>query len=171
VAERQNGTLVRLRLSPASDLTILLGAALSTTLIALLASAVVYAVGIVVFRIEILGSLPGFLGVLTCQALFVGAFGLLLAGLGRTEEQIGSIGTFVVLVLSFAGGAMFPSFMMPEWLRTLSLALPTYWATHGLAAMTWRGMGLSEALAPMGVLLLSAFLCAAVGLRRFRFRE
>jgi len=171
VAERQAGTLVRLRLSPASDRTILLGAALSTTAVALMASAVVYAVGILVFRIEISGSVPGFVGVLLCQALFVGGFGLLLAGLGQTEEQIGSIGTFVVLILSFAGGAMFPSFMMPEWLRAGSQLLPTYWATHGLAAMTWRGMGFSEALLPMLVLLSSALVCAAVGIRRFRFRS
>jgi len=171
VSERQGGTLVRLRLSSASDSTIFLAAAISTTVIALLASAVVYAVGVVVFGIEILGPLPGFLGVLVAQALFVGGFALLLAGLGRTEEQIGSIGTFTVLVMSFAGGAMFPSFMMPEWLRAASQLLPTFWATKGLAAMTWRGLSLSAAVVPIVILLAAAAICAWIGIRRFRFRE
>jgi len=171
LVERDAGTLVRLRLSPASNTTILLGVGLSTTLIALLASAAVYAIGIAVFGIRISGSTPGFVGVLVAQAFFVGGFALLLAGLGRTEEQIGSLGTFAVLVMSFAGGAMFPSFMMPEWLRSVSLALPTYWATNGLAAMTWRGLSASAAAAPILVLLGSAVACAAVGIRRFQFRS
>jgi ABC-type multidrug transport system permease subunit len=171
LVERDSGTLVRLRLTPASDTKILLGVGLSTTLIALLASVVVYAIGIVVFGIRISGSPAGFVGVVFAQALFVGGFALLLAGLGRTEEQIGSLGTFAVLVMSFAGGAMFPSFMMPEWLRSVSLVLPTYWATNGLAATTWRGLGASSALLPVVFLIVSAAVCTVVGIRRFRFRS
>jgi ABC-2 type transport system permease protein len=169
VVERDSGTLVRLRLSSASNTAILLGVGASTTLIALIASAVVYATGILVFGIRISGPLIGFLGVVVAQALFVGGFALLLAGLGRTEEQISSLGPFVVLVMCFAGGAMFPSFMMPGWLRSASLVLPTYWATDGLAAMTWRGLGLPSAALPIAFLLGWAALCAFVGVRRFRF--
>jgi len=167
--ERDAGTLVRLRLSSASNTAILLGVGASTAIIALVASAVVYATGILVFGIRISGPLVGFLGVVVAQALFVGGFALLLAGLGRTEEQISSLGPFVVLVMCFAGGAMFPSFMMPGWLRSASLVLPTYWATDGLAAMTWRGLGMSSAALPILFLLGWATLCAFVGVRRFRF--
>lgn len=170
IGEREAGTLVRLRLTGASHTRILLGVGASTALIALLASTLVYAVGMLVFGIRIQGPLAGFVGVVLAQALFVGGFALLLAGLGRTEEQVGAIGPFVVLVMCFAGGAMFPSFMMPSWLRTLSLVLPTYWATDGLAAMTWRGLGLSSAALPIAFLLAWASLSAIIGIRRFRSR-
>jgi hypothetical protein len=170
VNERDSGTLARLRLSPAGDAVIVAATGVSTTIIALLASAVVYAVGIAVFRVEIQGPLLGFVGVVLAQAVFVGGFALLLAGLGRTEEQIGSIGSFAILVMSFAGGAMVPSFLMPGWLHSASLVLPTYWATKGLAAMTWRGLGLHAAGLPIAILLAAGIVCALVGMRRFRFR-
>lgn len=169
VAERGQGTLGRLRMAPLPRWHLLAGTGVSTTIIALLATAVVYGVGMAAFGVRVTGSWPGFLLILVCQALFVGGFALLLAGLGRTEAQIGALGTFAVLVLSFLGGAMFPSFLMPGWLQTVSQALPTYWATRGLAAMTWRGLPMTEALLPAGVLLASALACAVLGIRRFRW--
>lgn len=169
VEERDEGSLVRLRTAPLRPAAILVGTALSTAIIALLASAVVYGVGIVVFGIRIQGSIVGFAAVVCAQSLFVGSFALLLAGLGRTKQQIDSIGSFAVLVICFAGGAMFPSFLMPDWLHTVSKVLPTYWATRGLAAMTWRGLALDAAWLPTAVLVAFAVGCTLVGIRRFRW--
>ncbi|MEZ4269638.1 MAG: ABC transporter permease [Myxococcota bacterium] len=169
VAERQSGLQTRLRLSAASRHTILAARVLSVTLIALVISAAVYAVGFAAFEVQVLGSWPVFVLVLVAQAFFVGGFSLLLAGAGRTERTIASLGTFAILVMSFLGGAMLPSFLMPPWLRTIGHAMPTAWATDGLAAMTWRGMGASDGLVPASVLLLCGLLCAAVGSRLFRW--
>jgi ABC-2 type transport system permease protein len=64
-----------------------------------------------------------------------------------------------------------PSFVFPQWLQRVSLAAPTRWAVDGLDAMTWRGLGLHAAAAPVAVLCASAILCLAVAIWRFRWEE
>ena len=169
LAEREEGALLRVRLAPIAAWQALVASGVGSAIVALLVSAAVYAVGMVGFGVRIEGSILGFALVVLAEAAFVGGFALLLAGLGRSEAQISSIGTFVVLVMSFAGGAMFPSFMMPAWLQTLGQLLPTYWATRGLAAMTWRGLPLADALPAVAVLLVFAVGFGAIGVRRFKW--
>jgi ABC-2 type transport system permease protein len=163
VAERQSGLQTRLRLCRAARWQLLAARALSVTLLSLLISAAVYGVGFAAFDIEVLGSWPVFLLVLLAQALFVGGFAVLLAGAGRTERTIASLGTFAILTMAALGGAMLPAFLMPPWLRSLGHATPTAWATDGLAAMTWRGMEMVDGVIPALVLLGYGALCAAAG--------
>jgi ABC-2 type transport system permease protein len=69
------------------------------------------------------------------------------------------------------GGAWVPPFLFPEWLQSVSLALPTRWAVDGLEAMTWRGMGLEAALAPIGAMLGFSVLFGAIAVWRFQWEE
>ncbi len=163
--ERAGGTLTRLRLAPFPAWQILVGRGLSAGLLSVLISAAVFGCGIVLFGIPIRGPLVGFLAVIFAQALFIGGFAMMLAGLARSEAQLAGIGTLVILLLSFTGGAWLPSFLLPSWLRQIARCLPTIWATEGLAAMTWRGLGAGDALLPVGVLSLWGIGCALVGLR------
>ncbi len=169
VTEREGGTLLRIRLAPLRPAVILLGTGGSAMVIALITTAAVYVVGMTVFGIRV-ASWAGFSLMVIAIGAFVGGFALLLAGLGRTEQQINSIGSFVVLVMSLGGGGVFASFVIPEWVETGTRALATYWATQGLAAMTWRGLEAQAALLPASVLLASAALCAFIGIRRFTWR-
>lgn len=170
VLERREGVLTRVQLAPAWRGAALVGTALATAVISATSAALVYAVGMVAFGIRVEGSWLGFIAVLLALSLFVGAFALLLAGVGRTEKQVSSLGTFAALLISFAGGAMIPSFLMPGWLQSLGHAFPTYWATQGLAGATWRAAPLGDSLVAAGVLLLFAVACAVVGVRAFRWR-
>jgi ABC-2 type transport system permease protein len=61
--------------------------------------------------------------------------------------------------------------VFPEWLQSLSLAIPTRWAIDGFAAMTWRGLGLEAALTPVGVLLAFSAAMFSLALWRFRWDE
>ena len=72
------------------------------------------------------------------------------------------IAVLVTLVLVMAGGAWVPSFVFPKWLQQASLVWPTRWAVDGLDAMTWRGLGLRAAAAPIAVLGTTAMLCLAI---------
>jgi ABC-2 type transport system permease protein len=73
--------------------------------------------------------------------------------------------------LVMVGGAWVPSFVFPKWLQQVSLALPTRWAVDGLDAMTWRGLGLDAAVAPILVLGAATTVCIAIAIWRFRWEE
>lgn len=168
IADRGRGITDRIAAAPIRPAMALLGAGAGAALIALLGSVVVYGIAIPVFAVPVDGSWLGLGLVLVGQAVFIGGFTLLLAGLGRTERQVETLGTFVILTASFLGGAWIPSFLMPSWVQGLAHGVPVWWATEGLAAMTWRGLELHTALTAAGALVGFGVASGAVGLWRLR---
>ncbi len=169
--ERQMGLWKRLRGAPLSRATLLTGKTLGGALIALLALTVTMGFGMAVFGVRVLGSWPGFLAICVGSALMAATFGLMLAALGSTPGATRGIAIFAVLLTVMVGGGWVPAFIFPAWLQTASLAVPTRWAVDGLDAMTWRGVGLSGALAPTAVLLGFSLLFGAVAVWRFRWEQ
>lgn len=53
----------------------------------------------------------------------------------------------------------------------LLLLVPTRWAVDGLDAMTWRGLDLDAAIAPIGVMLAFSAAFAAIAVWRFDWDE
>ncbi len=106
--------------------------------------------------------------VVTCAT----ALGLLLASLGRTEKQIGSIGPPVLLVMGMLGGSMFPRIAMPVFMQKAGLAIPHAWALDGYYALLVRPeTTVLDVLPQIGALLGFAALFAVIGLSRFRFER
>ena len=71
------------------------------------------------------------------------------------------------------GGLWLPPFLMPSWLRSFGVLLPTSWALAGLEAATWQGGDMKTALASAGVVVLfsAGFLVLAVlGFQRAQAR-
>ena len=169
IAEKKSGALLRVRMSPASRGQALVARSLSVVVVSLLMSVAVYGLGILVFGIEVLGSVPGFLMVIVSQAFFIGGMTLLLIGLAKSERQMMNIGSFAVLIMSFLGGAWMPSFILPEWVQGVAQVLPTHWSTEGLAAMTWRGLPFEDAIVPSAVLVLEGLACAVIGWVTYRW--
>ncbi len=106
--------------------------------------------------------------IVVASALMVSAFGLLVASLGRTEEQSRGLSILAVLAMVMLGGAWFPSFLMPAWVQKISFVVPVRWALDGFDAMLWRGQGLGAALTPAAGLLFFALVFGLVAAFRFR---
>jgi ABC-2 type transport system permease protein len=70
--------------------------------------------------------------------------------------------TFATLIMVMLGGAWVPAFLFPQWLQSITLAVPTRWAVDGLDAMTWRGLPMEAAwpaiLAQLGFAALFGWL-------------
>lgn len=170
--ERQGGIWKRFRAAPLSRSSLLLGKALGGALTGLVSVGATFAFGIAVLGIRIQGSVPGFLLLLVASALMASTFGLLLAALGKTPGATRGLAILSVLLLVMLGGGWVPAFVFPEWLRTVTLVLPTRWAIDGLDAVTWRGAGfVSGALPAAGVLLGYAALFLLVARIRFRWTD
>jgi len=166
---RQRGLWKRLRAAPLSRGLLLGSRTLSAAIIAALILVVIFSFARVVFGVRIEGSMAGFLGVCAAFSLMTATFGLMIAALGKTPEATRGLSIFATLILVMLGGSWVPTFIFPQWLQKLTVVVPTRWAMDGLDAMTWRGLGLSAAFAPIAVLLLFSLMFGALAVTRFRW--
>jgi ABC-2 type transport system permease protein len=164
---RQSGIWGRLLAAPVTLTTVLLARAASAALISFTLLCVMFAVAVAVFGVQITNPL-GFVGVGVCFALLTASFGLLIAAFGKTPEAARGIAIFATLIMVMLGGAWVPSFMFPQWVQQVTLAMPTRWAVDGLDAMTWRGLGMEAAGVAMAAQLGFALLFALLAIAKFR---
>lgn len=168
---RREGLWKRYRSAPLSRPLFLGATLLSMALIAAVLLSLIFLAGILVFGVRIEGSVGGFVLIVGGFSMLAASLGLLLAAMGNTPEATRGLAIFVTLVLMMLGGAWVPSFVFPEWLQTLSLFMPTTWAIDGLAAMTWRGLGLDIALRHSAVLAGFSVLFAMLAIWQFKWEE
>jgi ABC-2 type transport system permease protein len=168
---RRQGIWKRLRAAPLARSTLLGSRIVSGTVIAVALMLGIYAAGMAAFDVRIEGSLAGFAGVLVAFGLLTATFGLLIAAVGGSPEATRGIAIVATLLMVMLGGAWVPTFVFPDWLQGATLVMPTRWAIDGLAAMTWRGLGIEAALAPIGVMLAFSAAFALAALSRFRWEE
>ncbi|NGZ88343.1 ABC transporter permease [Duganella aceris] len=164
---RSLGIWNRLLAAPVSLTTVLAARVLSGALIALGLMCAMFLCAMLIFKVEI-GSVVGFVGIALCFSLMTAAFGLLIAAFGKTPEAARGIAVFATLILVMLGGAWVPSFLFPEWVQTATLVVPTRWAIDGFDAVTWRGLGLAGALAPMAVQAGFALVFGGVAIWKFQ---
>jgi ABC-2 type transport system permease protein len=168
---RRLGLWKRLRAAPLSRGVLLGSRIASGAVTAVILLAIIFAAAILVFGVRIEGSVAGFVGVALAFALLTATFGMMIAALGRTPEATRALAIFATLILVMLGGAWAPTFVFPEWLQTFSLVVPTRWAIDGLDAMTWRGLGIEAALAPIVVMLAFSAVFGWIAVKRFDWEE
>jgi ABC-2 type transport system permease protein len=128
VAERKHGTLARLRAAPLTRGQILMGKLLPCLLVSLAQGFFLLACGYLIFGMT-WGSRPDLLAaVVVCTAAAAVGLAVFVASIARTETQIAVYGTLLVLVLGGVSGSLMPRDLMPEKMKTASLATPHAWA-------------------------------------------
>jgi ABC-2 type transport system permease protein len=164
---QRSGVWNRLLAAPVGLTQVLLARAASGAIIAFALLCVVFAVAVLVFGVHI-ASLAGFLGMALCFGILTASLGLLIAAFGKTPEAARRIAMFAVLVMVMLGGAWLPSFLFPEWMQKLTMAVPTRWAVDGLDAITWRGLDAAAAAPAMGVQLGFALVFGVIAVWKFK---
>ena len=168
---RRLGIWGRQLAAPLGVNTLVLARGLSCAIIAFGLTCFIFAVAMLIFKVQILGSFIGFAGVAISFSLMTASFGLLIAAFGKTPEAARGIAVFATLVMVMLGGAWMPSFLFPQWLQDLTLFIPTRWAVDGFDAMTWRGLGLDAALPSIGVLLVFSLVFGLLASWQFRRQQ
>ncbi len=124
--------------------------------------------GKLAFRLDLFRHLPGFAVMTLVTAATAAAFGLVLATLCRTRQQLSGISTIVILSISAVGGSMFPRFLMSETMQKMGLFAFNAWALDGYIKVFWRNAKIVELWPQVAVLLafMAAFLIVARVLAR-----
>jgi ABC-2 type transport system permease protein len=135
VAERKHGTLTRLRAAPLTRGQILLGKLLPCLVVSLIQGFFLHIAGRIIFGMT-WGSRPELLiPVVVCTSVAAVGLAVLVASVARTETQVAVYGTLLVLVLGGVSGSLMPRDLMPEKMKTASLATPHAWALDAYAQL------------------------------------
>lgn len=154
--EQESGTLERVLGTRVGMTGLLAGKWLHLTLVGAAQITLMFAWAMVAFRLDLLSHLPGFALMTVFTAAAAGAFGLVLATIARTRQQLGGISTLLILSMSALGGSMFPRFLMSEGMQRVGLATFNAWALDGYLKVFWREMPVASLLPQLGALALMA---------------
>jgi ABC-2 type transport system permease protein len=173
--EKKVGSFRRLLAAPMSKSALLSGKMLPNIIVGLIQFTVIFAFG--VFGLKWLGLDAPTLGsqplsvVLVCIVICLcsTAFGILIAAIARTENQIGGLTSLFVWGLGILGGAFIPIAFLDQFLGPVVKVIPQYWANRALSSLMLRNLGLADITTEIGVLLGFTLLFFLIGLWRFDF--
>ncbi len=173
--EKKVGTFRRLLVAPMSRAALLLGKLTPFLIVNLVQIVLMFAVG--VFIMPLVGAPKLELGphpealILISLAVSLAAtgLGLLIAALAKTAEQIGGIGSLLVVTMAALGGVMVPRYIMPDFMQTIGLISPHAWALTAYQDVLVRGYGVDRILPEVAVLMSFAVVFFGVALWRFKW--
>jgi ABC-2 type transport system permease protein len=166
--EAESGTLDRVLSSRVTMGTLLAGKLCYSWLLAFLQLVLMFVWAWLVFKLDFVPHIPGFLVMGLSTAFAVGAFGMLLASLCRTRAQLGPLSTLLILIMSSVGGSMFPRFLMPEAMQKAGLLTINAWAIDGFTKVFWRDEPVSHLWPQVLVLLAVGVVLSAIARRLAR---
>ena len=172
INERKLGTLRRLQTSRISPIQLLWGKTLPFLVVSITQCTLLFVSGKFMFGMS-WGRHPlMLLPVILATSLSATGLGLLLATIVRTESQVTSYSTALVIILAGISGCYMPRDWLPELMRTVSLGTPHAWALIAYQELLTRSRpDIAHVLKCCGVLTAMGTVCFAIGCLRFRRLE
>lgn len=167
VNDRDAGILDRILAAPVRPGELIAGRALAVAALGTSGLVTVWAVTTVAFGAH-WGPTAGVLPVLVATVLAIAGVTLLVASLGRTEQQVGALTSLVAFALALAGGNFFGPGPKPVVLDRISLFTPNGWSLHILSDLAAGVATVESVLTAVAVLLVVAVVTGGAGMIRVR---
>lgn len=161
VAEREQGTMARLRSMPMQPGLIVAAKGLVSYILGAVATCVLLTAGMLFFDVSF-GSPAAVLVLVLCAVAAGTSLMFVIARVARTAEQASMVQSIIALLLGIAGGAFFPLAVTGLADRVLGLN-PIAAFTRGLG-ITSGGGGLGDIGAPVAIMI--GFAAVSLGLSR-----
>jgi len=167
-AERRNGVIKRLSISPITRVGLVGGKIYGLALLGVVQILFFLVVGRLVFHVNLGANLPAVLLVLLVFAWVAGSFGILVGSLLTAHDRVVGVCVLASLLMGALGGCWWPLEVGPPAMKTVALCLPTGWALQALHQVISFGNGFSAVLKPVVVLLGFGAVANLLAARFFR---
>jgi ABC-2 type transport system permease protein len=135
---KRRGIIKRLSITPLTKIDWIIGNVLSQALLNLMLTAIMIAVGWLIFNVRVIPDAITIVMILLGSIMFSG-IGMALSGFIKDVEAASAIGNAIAFPMMFLSGTYFPIEMMPSYLRTVSNVLPLTYLSQGLkSAMLYK---------------------------------
>ncbi|WP_419393229.1 ABC transporter permease [Cytobacillus praedii] len=150
--ERTTGTLDRLLATPIQRRDIVFGYLLGYGLFAIIQTIIVVFYAVKILDIMLVGSLWNVIMINLTIALVALSLGILLSAFANSEFQMMQFIPIAIIPQIFFAG-IFPVDGMADWLQFIAKGMPMYYAGNALVDVMYKGLGLSDIMFDLLVLL------------------
>ena len=163
--EREDGSLLRMKLMPGSYLHIQLGKVLFYVIVCVIQFYLMMLVGIYLMPYIGLSSLkmgssPVALFILVVSiSLAATTYGMMIGSVFRTAQQSLTFGSISVVIFSAIGGIWIPVYILPPVMQKIAELSPLHWGLSGVNDLFLRNQNLIFILPSIFKLLLFSLVC------------
>jgi ABC-2 type transport system permease protein len=163
LAERSQGTLPRLLISPTSTAQVLGGKILGIFFTGVAQVGILIAASSVFFGVK-WGDTLGLIALILAVVFGASGWGMLITALARSPAQVGSVGSALMLIFGILGGSFINLDQMPSLVRTVSKITPNAWGLDGFTTLALGGRlpHLAEPITALIIMGMVLFGVAAV---------
>src|SRR3989338_6062987 len=129
---KEKGILKRLIATPMRPYQFVAANIVTRMIVAIIQSATLIAIGILVFKAHMFGSYSLLLLVIFLGAVMFLGLGFTISGIASTVESVPAIANLIVFPMLFLGGTFFPISTMPDWLQHIVKYLPLTYLSNSL---------------------------------------
>lgn len=152
LAERSQGTLPRLLVSPTSAAQVLGGKVLGIFLTGVAQVGILILASTIFFGVQ-WGDALGVTVLILAAVFGATGWGMLITALASSQAQVGSVGSALMLIFGILGGSFINLEQMPAIFRTISKITPNAWGLDGFTTLALGGT-LPNLVEPITALLV-----------------
>lgn len=151
-ADKKTGALRRLKVAPIRAWQLIVATALNRVLVGIISVAILFVAALIFFDFNMRGDYLNF-ALFTIIATFcMFGFGMAIAGWASDANQAAPLTQMITLPMMFLSGVFFPTFLMPEWLQSITVFIPLTPIIDGLRLILTEGRTLLD-LGPQMVII------------------
>jgi len=146
VREKEIGTIEQLNVTPIGKFQFIIGKLLPFLIIGLFEFTLGLIVGKLVFKIQILGSIPLIYAMATIFLFTVLGIGLLISTMNDTQQQALLVAYFFIMLFILMSGLFTPLESMPDWALWLNKINPVAYFLKINRMIIMKGSGLMDVM-------------------------
>jgi ABC-2 type transport system permease protein len=174
IVEKNEGAFMRLKVLPVTWLTLLSAKVLVYVMVCLIQFLLMMVMGTWGFH-ALFGMEPLAIGhnwsaifvVTLAASLAAVGFGILAGAVAKTVAQAALAGSVLVVLLGLISGTFLPVYLLPGWIRAISMVSPIRWGIDGYLHIIVLGQGIKSVMTD--ILLLVMFFSLAMTISIFIF--
>lgn len=166
---KKMGILRRLHTTPLRVWQYFLATMLGQAIVGLISLAVMFAVAISVFHLNVVGNYFELAAFLVFGIVMILGIGLALGGWAKNERQVAPLGNIIVFPMMFLSGTFFPRYLMPEWLQNVTSYIPLSPVIDGARLIANEGKHLIDLGPQLGIMAVWLVIVYVIAFRVFRW--
>ncbi len=170
VRERERGTIEQLIITPIRNWELIVGKVTPYVGLAFFNVLEVLIIGLVVFKVPMIGNIGLLLAVSMLFLATVLGIGLFISTVAKTQQEAQMMGMLIQLPSLFLAGIFFPIAAMPPFLQAISYLIPLRYFNEIVRAIMLKGADLQAIKGPVFALVIFGIVIMGGAMLRFRKR-